>query len=244
VSSLYHTIDKGRVPDAESFDLMAQQAVNVKQKYRELKDARDGQFCDLITLVVRAPYDLGDCVTVWVTDYTENSGFYPLAESFAEGSANGEYAGYAPSPASQSARLGPAGKMSLQVTCWEPHASVIRTKVQAGAWVSLRNVHIRYGRNNAYLEGFLREDRKFPSKVNVDVLLPLTDLEEVDPRLKSVIRRKHTYERNKTRQHSQSSTEKPSKKRRPAEEAEKGPRLSSKRCGHKGALTCRLPMNA
>lgn len=230
VSALYYTIDKGRVPDVASFQEMAKQAVNVKRKYEQLKDLRPGNFYDLIVRVVRRPYDLGDSITIWVTDYTENPAFYHFSEEGSEGSVYGEPMGYANTayPATQeSAGAGPVGKMSMQITCWEPHATVLRTKAKAGSWVSLRNVQVKYGRNNANLEGYLREDRRSHSKVGAEVLDHLADGDTMDQRLKNAIRRKYVYERNKNRQPGKNAANQKSKKRR-AEDDESTARLSCK----------------
>ncbi|PKS05251.1 hypothetical protein jhhlp_008622 [Lomentospora prolificans] len=238
VSTLYHTVDKSRVPDVERFDLMAKQAINVKQKYQQLKDVHDGEFYDLIVQVVRDPYDLNDYATIWVTDYTENQGFYPFLETATEGSVYGECAGFAqPAGSQQSARSGPAGKMSMQITCWEPHASVIRSKVKANTYLSLRNVQVRHGRNGANLEGFLREDHLYPSKINAEVLQPIDDSGDLDPRLKNLIRRKRNYELENKRKQNPPAASKSSKRRRAKDDdSTKQPTAKEKRAQLRATL--------
>ena len=51
---------------------MASQSVNVKNKFSLLKSLEPNRFSDIIVQVVKEPYDEGDRMTLWVTDYTEN----------------------------------------------------------------------------------------------------------------------------------------------------------------------------
>ena len=195
ISALYHSIDKARVPDHEAFKVASSQALHVKEKFQELRNINADTFFDFIVQVVKQPFDMGDCLTLWVTDFTENDAFYPFSE---HGSSDGLYAdpmGY--TRAGDPGWEGPLGRMSLQITCWEPHASAIRGKVTTGAFIRLRNVQVKFGRNGANLEGFLRQDRLYKSKVNVEVLNIRGDRECVDPRLKALIRRKRDYTRAK-----------------------------------------------
>lgn len=213
VSAFYHSIDRSRVPDRETFNLAASEAANAPppKKSQELKNIGDGHFFDLVVQMARPPYDMGDYVTLWVTDYTENPAFYPFSE---EGAADEPYAdpmGYG--GAETQGWDGPPGKRSFQVTCWEPHASVIRSKVIKGSYISLRNVQVRFGRNGANLEGFLRGDRRNPKKVNVEILNPMEDPDNVDERLKTLLRRKRDFMREKKKQ-LKAAASKESKKRK------------------------------
>lgn len=211
VSALYHTIDKARVPDHEVFKVAADQALHTRDKFRELRNVNPSTFSDLVVRVVKPPYDKGDYVTLWVTDFTQNDAFYQFSE---HGASDGLYAdpmGYGQT--ADQGWEGPLGKMSLQITCWEPHASAIRRRVTTGTYVLLRNVQIKFGRNEANLEGYLRGDQRYPSKVNVDVLDPPEDPEDyVDPRLKELLRRKRDYERAQKRLEKASPKEEESKK--------------------------------
>ncbi|PTB62860.1 hypothetical protein BBK36DRAFT_1172152 [Trichoderma citrinoviride] len=205
VSHLYHSIDKSSLPtEAEFQDMKAKSAIHTG-KSKELKDVRDGTFADVVVQLVRQPYDTGDRVTLWVSDYTENDHFFhftykgldalqgqdsyiaslPYGAGAGGGGGGGEW-------------KGPFGKRSMQVTCYDPHTSVIREQgLSAGSWVLLRNLQIKFGRNAANLEGFLREDRGSSSqKINIQQM-DVRDTDAPDPRLKEAIRRKRDYEREK-----------------------------------------------
>ncbi|KND93803.1 hypothetical protein TOPH_01771 [Tolypocladium ophioglossoides CBS 100239] len=204
VPVLYHTIDKERLPAEAEFEVMRERSNNVKDKFRELKDVRDGSFADTVVQIVRDPYDLGDKFTLWVSDYTENQFFFHF--SFTGGNAAegqvGDPFGYTAkfSNGQQKAEwTGPFGKRSMQVTCYEPHASVIRNQgLSNGSWVCLRNMQFKVGHNGSNLEGYLREDRGAHGiKINIVPLNPTEDPESVSPQLKNAIRRRRDYEKAK-----------------------------------------------
>lgn len=208
VSYMFHSIDKGRVPDEHEFEVMKIQSKNVKDKFYQLKDVRDGTFCDIIAQVVKEPYDLVDKMNVWVSDYTENPTFYHYAfggGSLTEGR-DGDPFGYTNKYAKEIGPgvewKGPFGKRSIQLTIWEPHASVIREReITVGTWLSLKNLQIKYGHNGSNLEGFLREDRgAHGPKINISPLDPMGDPESIGQNLKDALRRKRDYERAKKEQ--------------------------------------------
>ena len=182
--------------------------MNVKNKFAELADVAEGRFHDLVVQVVKDPFDSGGRTTVWVTDYTDNDSFFNHVwnaggNAGADGCTEDDPYGYTSrfTKDSSSAWPGPFGKKAMQVTCYEPHASYINGEVKAGDWVSLRNVQIKFGSNYANLEGFLREDRNAGrSKVLVDVLDPLEQMEQPDGRLKRALQRKRAYEKEKKQQ--------------------------------------------
>ncbi|OIW29718.1 hypothetical protein CONLIGDRAFT_631796 [Coniochaeta ligniaria NRRL 30616] len=206
VSYFYNTIDKGAVPEQEEFQLMATRAVNVKQKFSLLQDVSESKFCDIIVQVCRDIYDLGDRITLYVSDYTENDSFFNYTYEGIQDldSGSSDMYGYTSKRRDSDTAnkwVGPYGKKAMQVTCWEPHASIIREEVKAGDWVSLRNVQIKMGRDGNNLEGALREERNQPitAKVNVAVL-ETHDKDTIDPRLKDAIRRWRDYTKEKNKQ--------------------------------------------
>lgn len=214
VSWMYQQVDKGYIPDETLFQARTEQSLNVKEKFTLLKDVKDGKFADIIVQVVKEPYDLGDKMTLWVTDYTENPAFfhktYDGVDDLVARERDGDPYGYTKKFNAKTAKSvspdlsqqwnGPFGKKTMQVTCWEPHASFIRSNIQMSEWVRLRNVQIKFGHNSANIEGFLREDRTFMGKMLVDILDPADDAEMIDPRFKEAIRRKRDYEREKKTQ--------------------------------------------
>ena len=206
ICSLYHGIDKDRLPSEMEFETRVLQSTNARDKFGELKDAKDGKFYDFVVQFVKAPYDSGDKMTLWVSDYTENPAFFNHAINVitpSSGGQDGDPFGYcskfSKSSVSKTAWTGPFGKRSMQVTCYEPHASVIRNqKLGEGSWVWMRNVQVKYGSSATNLEGFLREDRMAGGvKINLFPLDPTEDRENLKPELIEAIRRKRDYERLK-----------------------------------------------
>ncbi|KAH6611079.1 telomere-binding alpha subunit central domain-containing [Trichoderma cornu-damae] len=209
VSILYHSIDKSVIPTEAEFQDTKAKLLSGAGRFKELKDVRDGTFVDVVVQLVKNPYDSGDRITLWVSDFTENDGFFHFA--FKGHGAPGDQAagpdGYlATSPFGAGAGAGgewqgPFGKRSMQVTCFDPHTTFIREwGLSTGSWVMLRNLQIKYGRNATNLEGFLREDRGSSSlKINIIRMDP-TNRESSDPRLMEAVQRHHAYHREKQHQ--------------------------------------------
>ncbi|GKT50285.1 protection of telomeres protein 1 [Colletotrichum spaethianum] len=225
MSWLFHNVDKSFIPDVEQFNIQATRSLNVKNKLCELKDAKDGTFHDIIAQVVQEPHDYGDKIRLYVSDYTENSGFFNYMRTGQPGdnSRDGDPYGYTSGKASTSSNWnGPLGKKSLQVTCWEPHATVIRKRVKNGSWVHLLNVQFKFGSNCQNLEGYLRQDQNaFHNKIYVDVLDPSEQSDYIHPSLKNAIRRKRDCEKEeKAQRKGLQSTQATSKKRSKADQPE------------------------
>jgi len=197
VSLLYHLINKERLPAPSEYEVMKVQSVNIKDKYSTLKDVQQGMYTDTIVEVVREPYWLGDKYTLWVSDYTENSAFFE--HSFGRGKSPrgqvGDPFGILPQNKEEQDWAGPFGQRSMQVTCFFPHADVVRDHpVSKGSWIKMRNLHIKFGHNNANLEGFLHEDKRYPERINL-FPLDLSDHENLSQELKDTIRRRKEYEK-------------------------------------------------
>lgn len=207
VLSLYRRLDKTIIPDDAT--TRAHQSLNFQEKFSELKDVEEGRFADLIVEVARQPYDLGDKICLWVSDYTEHTAFFnnKAADGLEGFDIDGDPYGYTNKfnkngnmPQNDDRQwLGPSGKMSMQITCWEPHAEFIRDQVKGGDWVRLRNVQIGRGHGVENMEGFLRTDREYLDRLYVETLDPEADGETIDPRLKNAIRRKRDYDREHKR---------------------------------------------
>ena len=201
VSWLVHSVDKDCLPDEVTFQLNAARSLNVqKQKFAELKDVGHGEFRDLIVQVVKEPYDLGDKVTIWVSDYTENSEFFHHMPQQAElYDRDDDPLGYTAKFSTGTGQVGwpgPYGKRAMQMTAWEPHDQYIRDEVKMGDWVHLANVQIKCGHNGSNLEGFLRGGEGFgrQARIQVSLMDPKEATENVDPRLKAALRRRRDYE--------------------------------------------------
>ncbi|KAF3064899.1 hypothetical protein GL218_02578 [Daldinia childiae] len=202
VSWLYHSTDKSAIPNAAEFTIQVDQSRNVKNKFKLLSDIQDCQFCDIIVNVIKEPFDQIGKATLWVSDYTENDAFYKFSwdsTDISEGR-DGDPYGYTTKNVMPNTWPGPYGKRSLQVTCFGLHGEFVLNEVKAGAWVKLRNLQIKYGRNANNLEGYLREDRSgFNPGVLVDIL-STDDQDSIDQRLKDAVRRKRDYEKAKKKQ--------------------------------------------
>ncbi|KAG5979393.1 hypothetical protein E4U55_005201 [Claviceps digitariae] len=203
VSVLHASINKERLPTTSEFEVSKVNSTNVKNKFSELKDVQDNKFVDTVVQIVRDPYDQGDKITLWVSDYTENPLFYKHQLMGGKGQLTNPY-GYtttSDTPAPKSEWSGPLGKLSMQITCYEPHASVIREeKLTQGAWVSLRNLQIKFGHSMANLEGFLREDRGSQG-VKINIFQETThDPQYTRFEVKNALRRKLQYEKTRRTQ--------------------------------------------
>ncbi|KAM4056090.1 ssDNA-binding domain of telomere protection protein [Hirsutella rhossiliensis] len=200
VSVLHDSINKTRLPSDSRFESMKEMSVNVNKKLCALQDVWDGRFADVIAQIVRDPYDLVDKICLWISDYTENPSFFHFSYTGNDGQTGDPY-GYGAnfSDGTKNEWAGPFGKRSMQVTCFDPHASVIRSSgLSNGSWILLRNLQIKLGRNGSNLEGYLREDRSAQGpKINVTRLDPTQDPEGISPLFKDAIRRKRDYERSK-----------------------------------------------
>lgn len=204
MSRVYHGIDKSHVPDETEFEIMKIQSANTKDKFSQLGHVQDGRFYDIIVQVVKEPYDTGDKFTLWVSDYTENPAFflYSLGGGHISAGQEGDPFGYTSKLSKNTASnewCGPFGKQSIQITCFEPHATAIREcGISSGSWVSIRNLQIKHGHSGSNLEGFLREDRGAHGlKIGILPLDPTEDPENMNPHLKEAIRRKRDYEKAK-----------------------------------------------
>ncbi|KAK3491302.1 hypothetical protein B0T13DRAFT_519019 [Neurospora crassa] len=214
VSYLYNVIDKYDVPNEAEYQQRVKVSLNVKDKFSLLKDVTDGNFYDLIGQVAKDPYtDEMGRITLYLSDYTENDFFFhytwegvrDLASATRPADAYPEDNN--PEAAQQHPWVGPYGKRTIQISCYDAHADFIREAgVSAGMWLSLRNVQVKFGRNGAHLEGFLREERNASArKVNVEILdivapQPSVTKAKVDSRLKEAVRRWRDYSREKKTQ--------------------------------------------
>ncbi|OLN95457.1 Protection of telomeres protein 1 [Colletotrichum chlorophyti] len=229
-SWLYHTIDKSVVPSCDTFQIQATRSLNVKDKLCELKDAKEGTFHDIVVEVVKDPYDDGGYkVTLHVSDYTENSGFFHYTNNGQGTTRDGDPYGYTSRKISKD-WAGPVGKKTLQITAYDSHASVIRQKVFKGTWVHLLNVQFKYGSNGQHLEGFLRQDNgAFANKNCVNVIDGSMVSEKILASYKNALRRKREYDGDRKSQIKDLQPARGMSKKRaaPTDEAEEK-RLNSK----------------
>lgn len=202
VCEFYHSINKCGLPDEHEFRERQEMSLNVKDKFNLLSGVQEGNFYDMIVRVVRDPYfDFDNKATLYVSDYTENEHFHLQTwQGLVERQA-GDPWGYTSTQNISSNRNwhGPDGKRSMQITVYPPHANVLLDDaVAVGTWLHLRNVQIKYGSDRQFYEGFLREDSKYPTKVNATVIdLKSQTRETADPRLKQAVSRYRESEKEK-----------------------------------------------
>ncbi|KAI0531927.1 hypothetical protein GGR58DRAFT_491939 [Xylaria digitata] len=200
VSCLYHFTNKDSIPDVATFQRQVDQSGHMKDKFCKLDNIADGKFCDVIVNVVKAPFEEADKTTLWVSDYTQNDSFHKRTWDGAKqlGGRHEDSDGFLDTDIDTASKwTGPFGQRSMQVTCFEPHASYVKSEIQLDQWIRIRNLRIKFGNNGLNLEGVLHEDRDF-SRRQIDVLK--LDGNDCDARLKEAIRRKLEYEKLKKKQ--------------------------------------------
>ncbi|EAW14469.1 telomere-binding alpha subunit central domain protein [Aspergillus clavatus NRRL 1] len=135
------------------------------QKFALIQNVEERTFVDLIGEIIKIHYNESEKVALYLTDYTANQELYNYVVDGVDAREGDEY-GY--QPRSLKNWPGPAGRMTLQITLWEPHASFAREHFRAGDIVRLRNVHIKRSRiEGSLLEASLHGDRQNPQEVNI-----------------------------------------------------------------------------
>lgn len=161
-----------------------------KTKLRTLQDleiptGKTAIFADILG-EVRKVYRKDMWTELYVTDYTTNDGLYDYRLADHQFGQTGDPFGYV-TQGSNAKWPGPWGRMTIIITCRDLQ-SELATKVKAGDFVYLGNVHIKMGKNGLNLEGNCRNDRDYPEKELVEIV------PSKDPRRNEVLRRKWAYE--------------------------------------------------
>lgn len=115
-----------------------------------VKDIRERVFCDLYGYVVKTYQSRDDAYTVYLTDYTSNDELHDYV--YGETQWNG-----------------PFGKLTIQITLWDAHATFAVKHVREDLFICLRNVNGKRSPAGT-LEGAVRGERDNPRKVNVLVI--------------------------------------------------------------------------
>lgn len=148
-----------------------------------VKDAQERMFVDLIGEIVKARYNDFDKAILYITDYTANQDLVDYAQN--DASRDGDQYGYMSASKNWP---GPVGRMTLQVTLWEPHASHARQYLKQKDLVRLTNVHMKRGRDAGNLEASVHTDRFYPEKIHVKAVP-----EKADGRVRDLLRRRQQY---------------------------------------------------
>ncbi|KAE8555389.1 hypothetical protein EYB25_000084 [Talaromyces marneffei] len=163
-----------------------------KDKFSLIKDLSARTFADLAVHVVKMFYQ-DDRVHLYVTDYTVNKSLFDYGDKSDEENEGGtdDTFGFLTRPTREKrAWQGPRGRMTLQVTLWDPHSYYARENVTEDGYILLRNVHIKADKMNGLLEGVMHTDKKYPEKVDVRLL---EDDHQDDPRVFELKTRKREY---------------------------------------------------
>lgn len=184
---------KGQAESSSTPSESRQQAKALpKDKFSLIKDLSAHTFADLAVHVIKMYYQ-DDRVHLYVTDYTVNKllfdyGDKPDEENEAEAD---DTFGFLTRPTREKrVWQGPRGRMTLQVTLWDPHSYYARENVTEDANILLRNVHVKADRTNGLLEGVMHTDKKYPEKVDVRII---EGDRQNDPRIVEFMTRKHEY---------------------------------------------------
>ncbi|KAM0518604.1 hypothetical protein ACHAPE_004368 [Trichoderma viride] len=257
VARFHHSIDKSCIPSEVESQHIKAKSITANEKFKELKDVQMDKYADVIVQLVRQPYDTADRITLWISDFTENDGFFhfewkgPVIRADKPVDPYEHESTMPYGPGSGGEWKGPFGKRSMQVTCYDQHAAYIREQnLSMGSWVMLRNLQIKYGHNLANLEGFLRGERNDPDgKINI-MQMDATDTESPNPRLKEALRRKRGYEELKKIQSQEIFNASWAGKKRKSDLAEMGitssdkpkrnknkKKTKKKSTGHEGSVT-------
>ncbi|KAL4968394.1 telomere-binding alpha subunit central domain protein [Aspergillus stella-maris] len=160
-----------------------------QQKFALLKDVRDRQFVDLIGEIAKIHGNDSEKLTVYLTDYTENEQLF----SYESDNGNDTDQGREGDPYSYIKRPkkkwnGPSGRMTIQVTLWEPHATHLRVNFNVNELIRLKNVRIKGSRvEEGSLEGVIHTNRDNPNSTNT------FPVDHKDPRVKELLSRKESY---------------------------------------------------
>ncbi|CAD6576115.1 MAG: hypothetical protein ASARMPREDX12_007733 [Alectoria sarmentosa] len=160
-----------------------------RDKFSLVKDVNVDTFYNLIGQVVRL-YASNGRVELYLTDYTGNFLLwnYPEPDEGDGCGREGDEFSYSAGNSANKKWKGPFGKLTLTVTLWGNNASFVQQHVKENDFVHLRNVHIKFSKD-AKVEGALHSDRRYPERIDVNVL----NINDEDDRVKDVLRRKRDF---------------------------------------------------
>ena len=127
--------------------------------------AKDRQLCQLLGQVVDLnTYDSERCV-LYLTDFTENEQLvdYKKPGEDDDSGPEGDRFNYIHKTKNWP---GPWGKLTIQVTLWEPHATYARAHLKPGDITLITYARIK-GAQRGGLEAAVHEDRRYPEKIHV-----------------------------------------------------------------------------
>lgn len=177
--------ESARVP----LTLNAPSTLQWRDKFALVKDVNANTYYDLVGQVVRL-YASNGRVELYLTDYTGNCLLwnYPEPDEGDGCGREGDEFSYTAGNSANKKWKGPYGKLTLTVTLWGNNAYFVQQHVKENDFVHLRNVHIKFSKD-AKVEGALHSDRRYPERIDVNVL----NNNDEDDRVKDVLRRKRDF---------------------------------------------------
>lgn len=145
-----------------------------ESKFKLIKNLKTDTYADLTVHVVKTWYQ-DNRVHLYVTDYTTNKSLFDYQDKSDDenGGTAGDELGYLTRITREKRSWsGPKGRMTLQVTLWDPHASYARDNVSEDTYVALSNVRVKLDKMNGMMEGVIHTDQMYPNKVNIRVIEP------------------------------------------------------------------------
>lgn len=183
---------KGHAKSSTPNEYRKQAIAKPKDKFSLIKDLSAHTFADLAVHVVKMFY-LDERVHLYVTDYTVNKSLFDYGDQSDEENEGGDddTFGFLTRPTREKrAWQGPRGRMTLQVTLWDPHSYYARENVTEDVYILLRNVHVKADKMNGLLEGVMHTDKMYPEQVDIRVL---DEDHQDDPRIVELKTRKREY---------------------------------------------------
>ncbi|KAI9716333.1 MAG: hypothetical protein M1812_005398 [Candelaria pacifica] len=160
-----------------------------KREFALVKDVETPTFYDLVGEVIKIHGTSAGRVELYLTDYTSNPFLYNYEwgrPGFDDEGRDGDTFNYVRRKSGQK-WPGPFGKMTIQITLWPPHSLFALNGVKLEDFVWLRNVRIKFDKDQTRLEGTMFNDSKFPDRLDIGIL------KDSDDRVKEAMARKEAY---------------------------------------------------
>ncbi|KAJ5159703.1 uncharacterized protein N7482_006707 [Penicillium canariense] len=153
--------------------------------FQLIRDVQPGPFVQILGQVVKMnTIDSEKCI-MYITDYTSNESLMDIKKEDGDLGTEGDTYDYL--SRRKKNWPGPWGKMTIQVTLWEPHATFAREHVSGGKLVLLTYTRIKPGRDSG-LEAVVHEDKRFPNKIHVRLIS-----DDHDDRARELMERRKEY---------------------------------------------------
>ncbi|KAL2838288.1 hypothetical protein BJY01DRAFT_237526 [Aspergillus pseudoustus] len=184
------TFRAATAPKPDFAQSAARSTLTPQRRFALIKDVEDRQFVDLVGEILNIHSSDSEKATLYFTDYTENEKMFYYAsdndDNLDQGREGDEY-NYI--RRQKKKWEGPSGRMIIQITLWEPHASFVRGNFELNDIVRLKNVRIKGSRvEGGSLEGVIHTNRDNPRGVNAFRV----DMKN-DPRVQELLSRKAEY---------------------------------------------------